>query len=177
MYSQGSKWGDHCTIQRWVEQQTQQPAFVVHRLDRAATGLIIIAHQKKVAAQLAALFADRAIDKRYHATVLGVFPDTPITITTPIENRAAVSHLTKIAFNPLTQQSIVEVAIETGRKHQIRRHLSGHGYPIVGDRLYGPDNQQDSASNLQLCCVYLAFRCPLSATQKTYQLDSALHSS
>lgn len=174
MYSQGSKWGDHCTIQRWVEQQKQQPTFVVHRLDRAATGLIIIAHQKKAAAQLAALFAERAIDKRYRAIVQGQFPGTPITITAAIENRTAVSHLTKISFEPLTQQSLVEVAIETGRKHQIRRHLADYGYPIIGDRLYGLQGSQDTASNLQLCCVYLAFRCPLSGTQQRYQLDPAL---
>ena len=54
MRSQGSKWGDHCALYRWVELnlQPQRPAFLVHRLDRAATGLILIAHEKKAAAAL-----------------------------------------------------------------------------------------------------------------------------
>ena len=54
MLSQGSKWADHCTISRWVEThlRPQRPAFVVHRLDRAATGLMIIAHAKGVAAEV-----------------------------------------------------------------------------------------------------------------------------
>ena len=58
MLSQGSKWGDHCTINRWIEKnlQPQRPAFIVHRLDRAATGLMIIAHQKKIAAYFSELF-------------------------------------------------------------------------------------------------------------------------
>ena len=47
--SQGSKWGDHCTINRWIETQDpqQRPAFIVHHLDRAACGLMVIAHGKK----------------------------------------------------------------------------------------------------------------------------------
>lgn len=49
MLSQGSKWGDHTTIYRWSEQHLtpQRPAFIVHRLDRAAHGLILLAHTKK----------------------------------------------------------------------------------------------------------------------------------
>jgi len=53
MYSQGSKWGDHCTIYRYAEMNLlqQRPAFVVHRLDRAANGLIVLAQKKTTAAQ------------------------------------------------------------------------------------------------------------------------------
>jgi tRNA pseudouridine32 synthase/23S rRNA pseudouridine746 synthase len=63
MYCQGSKWGDHCTITRWAEQHLtpQRSSFVVHRLDRAANGLIIVAHEKKAAALLSALFQNRKV--------------------------------------------------------------------------------------------------------------------
>lgn len=63
MLSQGSKWGDHCSINRWVEQHLvpQRLAFVVHRLDRFASGLIIIAHKKKTATSLADLFQKKKI--------------------------------------------------------------------------------------------------------------------
>ncbi len=49
MLSQGSKWSDHCTIARFAQQHLtpERPVFIVHRLDRAATGLILIAHSKK----------------------------------------------------------------------------------------------------------------------------------
>ena len=60
IYCQGSKWGDHHTIHRMAEQQLQRPCFIVHRLDRATTGLVIVAHKKKIAAALAALFAQTA---------------------------------------------------------------------------------------------------------------------
>ncbi|MDJ0805816.1 MAG: pseudouridine synthase, partial [Gammaproteobacteria bacterium] len=75
MFSQGSKWGDHCTITRWVEQtiQPQRSAFIVHRLDRAASGLILVAHGKRMANQLADLFRRRAIEKRYRVKVHGEF--------------------------------------------------------------------------------------------------------
>jgi len=50
--SQGSKWGDHCTVVRWAERhlQPERPAFTVHRLDRAANGLMLVAHSKSMAA-------------------------------------------------------------------------------------------------------------------------------
>ena len=54
---QGSKWGDHCTIHRWIESNDtkQRPALIVHRLDRAACGLIVIAHSKKMSQSLSSL--------------------------------------------------------------------------------------------------------------------------
>ena len=61
MFSQGSKWGDHCTIYRWAERQFERQAFIVHRLDRAASGLILIAHTKTMATQLSRLFEQRLI--------------------------------------------------------------------------------------------------------------------
>jgi len=75
MLSQGSKWGDHCTIYRWVEKnlQPERAAFVVHRLDRAATGLILLAHKKSVASQFSRLFEKREIYKRYLVKVKGDF--------------------------------------------------------------------------------------------------------
>ncbi len=179
LYCQGSKWGDHCTINRWIEQHTQRPAFIVHRLDRATTGLIVIAHQKKAAAQLSALFAQRKIDKRYHAIVHGHYPatETAQTIDSNIDSRSAVSQVTRIHFDDELQQSLLSVKIETGRKHQIRRHLAEAGYPIIGDRLYGKDSGSEQSENnqntinLQLCCYFLSFNCPLSGEMKSYQLD------
>lgn len=173
MYSQGSKWGDHCTINRWIEQHQQRPAFIVHRLDRAATGLMIIAHQKKTTAALAKIFEQRKIRKCYQAIVHGKFPatDTTVTINKAVEGRPAISHIRHLQYSVESNQSLIEVDIETGRKHQIRRHLSTAGHPIVGDRLYGQGGEE---KNLQLCCCFLAFTCPITAEEKTYRLNKAL---
>ena len=170
MLSQGSKWGDHCTVNRWVEKniQPQRPAFIVHRLDRAARGLIIIAHKKKIAARFSKLFEQRQMDKRYQAIVHGSFPEN-IDIELEVDNKPAISHARRLKYNAPLDQSLVEISIETGRKHQIRSHLAGVGHPIVGDRLYG--NSQ-SVNDRDLCLVscYLAFQSPLDEMDKVYVL-------
>ena len=172
--SQGSKWGDHCTITRWVEvnDEKQRPAFLIHRLDRAATGLMVIGHSKKATQAFANLFAKKEIKKIYQAIVIGQFKDTdvPITCNTDIDGRSAVSHAKLIEYNVSTNRSLVEVEIETGRKHQVRKHLSEAGYPILGDRLYGGGDEVD----LQLAAISLAFHCPLRGWHKEYELPEDL---
>ncbi|PID47227.1 MAG: RNA pseudouridine synthase [Proteobacteria bacterium] len=167
MLSQGSKWGDHCTIYRWAEQHLvpERPAFIVHRLDRAASGLIILAHKKSTAAAFSQLFAQRQIEKHYRVWVDGDFrvmiPEGEMlkTIRDDIDGKPACSHVTLLQFDDAKNQSLLDVNIETGRKHQIRKHLLSVGYPVVGDRLYG---SVDHDVDLQLQAVMLKFTCPVS---------------
>ena len=171
--SQGSKWGDHCTVHRWVEQhlRPQRPAFVVHRLDRAATGLILIAHQKRVATALSKLFETREIEKRYRAVVRGHFglrPE-PLLMNADIDGRQAISYTTYLNYDAESDRSLVEVIIETGRKHQIRRHLAQIGFPVVGDRLYGCREEDE---NLQLAACCLAFCCPVTGVDVQFLLPN-----
>ena len=170
MYSQGSKWGDHCTIYRWAEAhlKPQRPAFLVHRLDRAASGLIILAHSKKMATAFSKLFKNRQIQKQYKAKVEGNPGELtlPYIISGDIDGKPAISKI--IAINPLdNNKTSITIEIETGRKHQIRRHLSASGYSIVGDRLYGSGQSKE---NLQLQSYYLKFNCPLMNTVREYSL-------
>lgn len=170
MYSQGSKWGDHCTIYRWAEEhlKPQRPAFPVHRLDRAASGLIMLAHTKKMAAKLSALFKNRDIQKHYQAIVEGTLNDLalPYVISDEIDGKPALTKI--IAAEELeNNKTRLTIQIETGRKHQIRKHLAGLNYPIVGDRLYG---SKQSAENLQLQACYLKFICPVTGTIREYSL-------
>ena len=175
MLSQGSKWGDHTTIYRWAEKhlQPERPALIVHRLDRAANGLIILAHKKSVASQFSKLFEQRLIDKHYLVEVEGEFStkiaggESRLTINVAIDDRTAISHVTMLAFNVDKNTSTLEVQIETGRKHQIRKHLSQIGFPVVGDRLYGGNN---ISVDLQLKAKKLRFTCPITSEERYFTL-------
>jgi len=170
MLSQGSKWGDHNAINRWVERnlEPQRPAFTVHRLDRFASGLILIAHKKKMATALSALFQNKHINKQYKAIVHGEFPPEKITIRDDVDGKNAVTHASLLKYDRESDTSLVQVDIETGRKHQIRYHLSGAGFPIVGDRLFGDKvDEQD----LQLTAFKLSFVSPIDGEKKEYVLE------
>ena len=182
MLSQGSKWGDHCTLYRWAEKhlKPERSAFIVHRLDRAASGLMILAHKKQLAVQFAKMFQDHQLEKRYRVSVNGdfsrIFPEgeNRVTIAQELSDgnamRKAVSHARFISFDAQQNKSILEVSIETGRKHQIRKHLCGLGFPVVGDRLYGEYGKEESGVDLQLSAISLAFVCPVSGEKKKFEL-------
>ena len=111
------------------------------------------------------------MEKRYLVRVAGEFAEQPdpLRIDQPLDGKAAVSEVTLIETSADKRQSLLEVRIETGRKHQIRRHLAAIGHPVVGDRLYG--NGEDDGVNLQLTAFLLAFRCPVTGEKVTFRLD------
>jgi tRNA pseudouridine32 synthase/23S rRNA pseudouridine746 synthase len=171
MRSQGSRWGDHTTLQRWAEKQLQPPrsAWIVHRLDRAASGLILLAHDKRMAAALSALFRERQVDKRYRVLVHGRFPDDGAArvIDADVDGRSARSRVSLRRYDAQADRSELEVGIDTGRKHQIRVHLAGLGFPVVGDRLHGVAGDDE---DLQLRAVYLGLPCPVSGERQEFCL-------
>ena len=170
--SQGSKWGDHCTVVRWAERHLDRPGFTVHRLDRAASGLILVAHSKKMAAKLSEIFRRRKVEKRYAVTVNGDFsgqPD-PLRIETLIDGKRAVSEISTFLVDKERNLSFLEIRIETGRKHQVRRHLADIGFPVQGDRLYGTG--EADGVDLKLRASLLAFRCPVSGEKVEYRLGA-----
>lgn len=170
MFSQGSKWGDHCTIGRWSEAhlEPQRTSFVIHRLDRATRGLILLAHSKTAAQALSKLFAARELTKVYEAWVEGHPELDEQTLEEPLDDRPAKTRI-YVRERSASGQAHLEVHLDTGRKHQIRRHLSQIGHPIVGDRLYG--SGAEGGPDLQLSAVRLEFACPLSGTARRYDLE------
>jgi tRNA pseudouridine32 synthase/23S rRNA pseudouridine746 synthase len=175
MMSQGSKWGDHSTIARFAQLnlEPQRPVFIVHRLDRATQGLILIAHSKQAVRQLTALFEQRLITKKYQAVVAGLFPSL-LEFDLPIDDRSAQTSAQLLRFDPQQNLSLLDITIGSGRKHQIRRHLLSADFPIVGDRLYGSDEQNVANVDLQLSAYFLSFTCPLTNIFKQYQVEPSL---
>ncbi len=171
--SQGSRWGDHCTVVRWAERnlEPERPAFTVHRLDRAASGLILVAHSKRTAAALSGMFRSREVEKRYRVLVHGRFGENavPLRVDQPIDGKRAVSEVLLLEVINDGNRSLLEVCIETGRKHQVRRHLAGLGHPVVGDRLYGTG--EHDGVDLQLTAFLLAFTCPVSGNEVEYRIE------
>ncbi len=171
--SQGSKWGDHCTLVRWAERhlQPERSAFTVHRLDRAANGLMLVAHAKGIAAAFSKLFRERAVEKHYRALVAGDFSDqsSPVRVERPIDEKEAISEISLEQVIDDGRRSVLDVRIETGRKHQVRRHLAELGYPIIGDRLYGTG--EEDGVDLQLTAYLLAFQCPVNDERVEYRLE------
>ena len=122
---------------------------IVHRLDRGTSGLMVVAKHDAAHAELGRQFQAREVEKTYSALVWGVVRqgrriDLPIG-RDPIDRkristrarraREAVTRVTKA--EPLASMTLTEVAIATGRTHQIRVHLSAIGHPIAGDQTYG----------------------------------------
>jgi 23S rRNA pseudouridine1911/1915/1917 synthase len=132
---------------------------LVNRLDRETSGVVLIAKHREAASELGALIASEHVDKTYVAIVHGHFVDVPRTIDAPLgrdeQSPVAIKDCvrsdgaparTRIAgARPFERDdapfSILDIVPETGRKHQIRIHLAHIGHPIVGDKLYGHDEQ------------------------------------
>ncbi len=170
LLSQGTLEGDHCSLLRIAEQQLQREAFLVHRLDREAEGLMLIAHTGRAAAALSALFAQEAkqgIRKIYRVEVRGKV-EAQGEIPAPLDGKAALTRYQLLEYLPERDSSLVEVELVTGRKHQIRRHFAGIGHAVLGDPQYGADNKD--SRGLQLRAVALDFHCPLVKRQQSYCL-------
>lgn len=122
---------------------------IVHRLDRGTSGVMVIAKHDRAHEALARQFHDREVEKEYIALVWGVVQagrriDLPIgrdpanrqkMSARARRARTAVTRITRARH--LKGVTLAQLAIATGRTHQIRVHLSAIGHPIVGDALYG----------------------------------------
>ena len=124
---------------------------IVHRLDVGTSGVMVVARNQAAYRRLSGAFRDRTVEKRYLAMVYGRIDRGPFTIDAPIgrnprrrvqmtvreAGRPAVTHVR--VLTSAAGISLLEVALETGRTHQIRVHLKHIGHPLLGDPLYGEE--------------------------------------
>ena len=111
----------------------------------------------------------RAITKQYRVIVEGALGNVelPHAIKRPLDNRPAESVILQARFNAEDRTTTLLIDIRTGRKHQIRRHLSAIGHPVIGDRMYGSGRCD---IDLQLSSVLLSFSAPHDNRARTYSL-------
>jgi RluA family pseudouridine synthase len=155
--------------------------FIVHRLDREASGLLVFAKSIEAKERLQDQFKEHNAGRRYVAIVEGHVKAKDFTIRSYLTENAAyrvystkntktgklaITHVHVLRSTPKT--TILEVRLETGRKHQIRVHLAENGNPIVGDKNYG--SRTNPIRRLALHGAHLDFRHPDSG--KFMQFDS-----
>lgn len=172
MLSQGNEYGDHCTILRSVEKvKGPKKAYLVHRLDREAHGLILMAYTEKAASVFSQMWQKGRVNKIYKIIVLGdlrtKYPDGTGEINLKLDGKDAKTSFKLI--NVIEDQSIVEVQIHTGRLHQIRRHFDSIGFPVMGDPKYGKGNK--NKDGMKLLSFKLEFMDPYSKEQISFALD------
>ncbi len=122
--------------------QEKQPSIqAVHRLDRETSGVLLFARNAEALDAAIALFKTHRVIKHYAAIAAGSVERPVSTLTETLDGERAVTHLKRLQAN--AEASFLSLRIETGRTHQIRRHLAGIRHPIIGDRQYGVKHVND----------------------------------
>ncbi len=147
--------------------------FVVHRLDRETSGVLLFAKSEKVKHTLQEGWKDMVKERSYVALVEGIVKKPEDTITSWLKEtktfkmysspksedaKKAITHYKVIKAN--NNLSLLSVYLETGRKNQIRVHMSDIGHPIVGDKKYGAKG--NAIGRFGLHAIVLAFKHPVT---------------
>ena len=157
--------------------------FIVHRLDRDTSGLMMFAKSKRVQEVLQKDWNEAIIDRSYIAIVEGCIEKTEGTVTSwlkenkamvmyssqiPDDGQKAITHYKVLKTNKLF--SLLDVKLETGRKNQIRVHMKDIGFPVTGDKKYGA--KLNPIGQMGLHARVLAFKHPV--TGKALRFDTPI---
>jgi 23S rRNA pseudouridine1911/1915/1917 synthase len=130
---------------------------IAHRLDRETSGLLLCGRTRAAERDLKTGFENRRVSKRYLAIVRGVMPEDEGRIELPMDQAKEGLHIlmevrpegegypSVTRYRVVARRddaTLVSLAPESGRQHQLRVHLSALGFPIIGDKLYGPEGSQ-----------------------------------
>jgi 23S rRNA pseudouridine1911/1915/1917 synthase len=145
---------DHPTLVGWLRERGLATPHLVNRLDRETSGLVLVAKHERAATLLGKQVQRREVRKEYVAIAWGAFEQERGTIDQPIgmaKNSAVYTRraVDRAAGKPCVTEFAVQQRLRgftvarlhplTGRAHQLRVHLAWLGHPIVGDKVYGPD--------------------------------------
>ena len=175
-----------------LRDQIGQHVHPVHRLDRGTSGVLLFALEREISRALSAQFETQQVDKTYLAVVRG-HPDEAGIVDHPLtrqyddyefrapntvgEAQAAVTRYRRLAVTelpyhvdryPTSRYALLELKPETGRRHQLRRHLKHLAHPIIGDATYGKGRHNRyfaehlACHRMLLACTQLDFDHPLS---------------
>ena len=149
---------------RLQKQEKNKEICAVHRLDKETSGCVIFAKSAEAKKAAIPMFKGRDIMKIYRAVTIGQFPKSWNEIRTDIEGYMSTTLVKTLDSNK--QTSYLELRIETGRTHQIRRHLADKRYPVLGDKKYaGTGNELSLAQPRQMLHAYrLVFPHPKDGT-------------
>ncbi len=124
-------------LEQRLRDQTGEPGLrAVHRLDRDTTGALILVRDGEIYERMVELFRARQVEKRYRVIAQGLVTRTQ-RIDRPLDGQPAVTRIVRV-IRAGRLASYLEVSMETGRTHQIRRHLAWAGHPVAGDTRYQP---------------------------------------
>ncbi len=175
MVYQGWVGGEAVGLRERLQEELGESLDVIHRLDRATSGVLVLGRQKQATVSLSKSFAERTVSKRYLALVNGETIaegqiDAPLTKkanSTKGPLLQALTRFRRLAYSSEHRISLLELFPHTGRRHQLRRHLRCVGHPILGDRQYGFKgwNRQMQVSlraeNMYLHAYELQFQHPI----------------
>ncbi|MGH8847054.1 MAG: RluA family pseudouridine synthase [Polaromonas sp.] len=170
-------------------QQHDPDALIVHRLDMATSGLMLMARGAGMQRALSKSFESREVHKRYVAVVDGCllplespdgwglidlpivvdWPRRPLRIIDAARGKSSQTRWRAGAFDEAARSTRVELEPVTGRSHQLRVHLRALGHPIVGDALYASPAIAGAAARLLLHACALAFAHPLSGQRMSFE--------
>jgi len=154
-------------------------ALVVHRLDMATSGLVVLARGATAQRRLGIAFAARAVEKCYVAIVDGLvaddageidlpliadWPNRPRQIVDRTCGKPSLTRYRVLDRDGTAGRTRIELTPVTGRSHQLRVHLQASGHPILGDALYAPPAVHAAADRLLLHATALRFPHPASGT-------------
>ncbi|MGL1888043.1 MAG: RluA family pseudouridine synthase [Reichenbachiella sp.] len=136
----------------------------VHRLDYATTGALLIGKTSSCIRELNKMFADKEVNKTYYAVTIGEMNAKGVMLT-PIEEKESKSTYTVIKSVPSIRfghLNLVQLDPKTGRRHQLRKHLSEIGNPILGDKDYGTEGLILNGKGMYLHAYSLEFDHPFT---------------
>ena len=136
----------------------------VHRLDYATTGVLLVGKTSSSIRELNKMFEDKKIQKIYCAVTIGEM-QTSGRVAEKIDGKDAFSSyrlLKSVPSQRFDTLNLLELKPETGRRHQLRKHLSGIGNPILGDRAYGNEGLILKGKGLYLHAYSLSFEHPFT---------------